>query len=102
MPLNAPNSPYMNICFEHRADRPNAQSRFIIRLVATFDNQRLRLSTGEKCRAAEWNDKSGWFRKSFSDLDNATIRLNGLRKRDAWRTHTAHYARLASLLLLPC
>jgi integrase/recombinase XerD len=71
----------MNICFERRADRPDTHGRYIIRLVATFDKQRLRLSTGEKCRASEWNDKSGWFRKSFPDLDNATIRLNGLRKR---------------------
>jgi site-specific recombinase XerD len=71
----------MNICFERRADRPDTHGRYIIRLVATFDNQRLRLSTRDKCRAAEWNDKSGWFRKSFPDLDNATIRLNALRKR---------------------
>ena len=59
----------MNITFERRADRPDAQGRYAIRLVATFDNQRLRLATGEKCRAAEWNDKSGWFHKSFGDID---------------------------------
>ncbi|TYZ12617.1 tyrosine-type recombinase/integrase [Hymenobacter lutimineralis] len=71
----------MNTSYERRADRPDAQGRYTIRLVVTFDNQRLRLATKEKCRASEWNDKSGWFRKSFGDLDNATLRLQALRNR---------------------
>ena len=71
----------MNICFERRAERPDAQGRCVIRLVATFDNQRLRFGTGEKCAAPEWNEKTGWFRKSFGDIDNATLRLRALRTR---------------------
>ena len=71
----------MNICFERRSERPDAHGRCVIRLVATFDNQRLRLATGEKCLASEWNEKTGWFRKSFADIDNATLRLRSLRTR---------------------
>ena len=69
----------MNICFERRIERPDAHGRCVIRLVATFDNQRLRFATGEKCVASEWNEKTGWFRKSFGDIDNATLRLRALR-----------------------
>ncbi len=70
----------MNICFERRTERPDAQGRCVIRLVATFDNQRVRFATGEKCVASEWNEKTGWFRKSFGDIDNATTRLRAQRK----------------------
>ena len=70
----------MNICFERRTERPDLHGRCVIRLVATFDNQRLRFGTGEKCVAAEWNEKTGWFRKSFADIDNAALRLRALRK----------------------
>lgn len=71
----------MTITYERRADRPDAEGRAMIRVVATFENQRLRLATGEQCVAADWNKKSAWFRKSFADLDNATERLNALRGR---------------------
>ena len=71
----------MNICFERRAERPDAQKRCVIRLVATFENQRLRLATKEKCLASEWNEDKGWFRKSFPDIDNAEKRLKALRKK---------------------
>ena len=75
-----PHSPAaMNICFERRIERPDVHGRCVIRLVATFDNQRLRFGTGEKCVASEWNEKTGWFRKSFADIDNATLRLRALR-----------------------
>lgn len=30
--------------------------------------------------ATEWNEKTGWFRKSFSDINNAALRLRALRK----------------------
>ena len=78
----------MNICFERRTERPDAAGRCVIRLVATFDNQRLRFATGEKCVASEWNEKTGWFRKSFADIDNATLRLRALRTKveDAYST----------------
>ncbi|OON67297.1 site-specific integrase [Hymenobacter sp. CRA2] len=71
----------MNICFERRAERPDSAGRCVIRLVATFENQRLRLATKEKCLASEWNERTGWFRKSFTDIDNATTRLKDLRDR---------------------
>jgi len=71
----------MNIHFERRTDRPDSQGRCVIHLRATFDNQRLRVATGERCVAADWNKDKGWFRKSFADLDNATDRLRDLRTR---------------------
>ncbi|QKG55204.1 tyrosine-type recombinase/integrase [Hymenobacter sp. BRD128] len=71
----------MNIHFERRSDRPDTQGRCVIHLRATFDGQRLRLATGERCIAADWNDKQSWFRKSFADLDNATLRLKALRNK---------------------
>ena len=71
----------MTTAFERRADRPDSDGRATVRLIATFENQRVRLATGEQCLAADWNKKSGWFRKTFPDLDNATKRLNALRVR---------------------
>ncbi|QKG51411.1 hypothetical protein [Hymenobacter sp. BRD67] len=78
----------MNIHFERRTDRPDTQGRCVIHLRATFDGQGLRLATGEQCIAADWKDKQGWFRKSFTDLDNATLRLKAQRNRleDAYST----------------
>jgi len=71
----------MNIHFERRTDRPDAEGRCAIHLRVIFDGQRLRVATGERCTAADWNDKSNWFRKSFPDLDNASDRLKTLRNR---------------------
>ena len=39
----------------------------------------MRVATGERCTAADWNEKTRWFRKSFTDLDNTTERLRELR-----------------------
>ena len=52
-----------------------------IHLRLIFEGQRLCVATSERYTAADWNAKSNWFRKSFSDLDNATDRLNELWSR---------------------
>ena len=61
----------MIIKFERRTDQPDAAGRCKVYLVATFDGQRLRLSTGERCLAAEWNEEKSRFRKSFSGFQEA-------------------------------
>jgi site-specific recombinase XerD len=69
----------MTIHFERRADRPDSEGLCAIHLRVIFDGQRLRVASGERCTAADWNTKAKWFRRSFGDLDNATERLNNLR-----------------------
>ena len=71
----------MTIHYERRTDRPDADGCCAIHLRAVFEGQRLRVATGERCLAADWNAKTNWFRKSFADLDNATDRLKALRNR---------------------
>ncbi len=71
----------MNIHYERRADRPDSEGHCAIHLRLIFDGQRLRVATRERCKAADWNEKSNWFRKSFADLENATTRLQTLRNR---------------------
>ena len=84
----------MNIHYQRRTDRPDAEGRCAIHLRLFFDGQRSRIATGERCTAAEWNEKANWFRKSFADLDNATERLQSLRNRveDAYSTLRTKYS----------
>ena len=71
----------MKIHYERRADRPDSDGCCAIHIRLVFEGQRLRVATGERCKAADWNVKSGGFRKSFTDLDNAVTRLQKLRNR---------------------
>ena len=71
----------MIIKFERRTDQPDAAGRCKVYLVATFDGQRLRLSTGERCLAAEWNEEKSRFRKSFSGFQEANDVLDALSER---------------------
>ena len=61
----------MIIKFERRTDQPDAAGRCKVYLVATFDGQRLRISTGERCLASEWNEEKSRFRKSLSGSQEA-------------------------------
>ena len=71
----------MIIKFERRTDQPDAAGRCKVYLVATFDGQRLRLSTGERCLAAEWNEEKSRFRKSFSGFQEANDVLDALSEK---------------------
>jgi len=68
----------MIIKFERRTDQPDAAGRCKVYLVATFDRQRLRLSTGERCLVSEWNEEKSRFRKSFSGFQEANDVLDAL------------------------
>lgn len=68
----------MIIKFERRTDQPDAAGSCKVYLVATFDGQRLRLSTGERCLVSEWNDEKSRFRKSFSGYQEANDVLEAL------------------------
>ena len=73
----------MIIKFERRTDQPDAAGRCKVYLVATFDGQRLRLSAGERCLAAEWNGDKGRFRKAFSGFQDANDGLDAFQERVA-------------------
>ena len=61
----------MIIKFERRTDQPDAAGRCKVYLAATFEGQRLRLSTKERCLASEWNEEKGCFRKSLNGSQEA-------------------------------
>ncbi|WP_162550343.1 hypothetical protein [Hymenobacter nivis] len=73
----------MIIKFERRTDQPDAAGRCKVYLVATFDGQRLRLSTGERCETAGWFAEKGRFRKSFAGYQDANDVLDALGERVA-------------------
>ncbi len=73
----------MIIKFERRTDQPDAAGRCKVYLVATFDGQLLRLSTGERCAVAEWFAEKGRFRKSFDGYQEANEGLDALGERVA-------------------
>ncbi|MBF9222506.1 site-specific integrase [Hymenobacter ruricola] len=68
----------MTITFERRTDQPDAAGRCLVYVRAAFDGQRLRMSTGERCTASEWNEDKGKFRKSFAGFQEANDRLDAL------------------------
>lgn len=71
----------MTIKFERRTDQPDAAGRCLVHLRAYFDGQRLRISTGERCTAAEWQEEKGKFRKSFTGYQDANDALDALAER---------------------
>ncbi|OGX88575.1 site-specific integrase [Hymenobacter glacialis] len=68
----------MIIKFERRTDQPDAAGRCKVYLVATFEGQRLRLSTKERCLASEWNEEKSRFRKSLNGSQEANGVLDAL------------------------
>ena len=73
----------MIIKFERRTDQPDAAGRCKVYLVATFDGQRRRISTGERCLTTEWFEEKSRFRKSLSGYREANEVLDALAKRVA-------------------
>ena len=73
----------MIIKFERHTDQPDAAGHCKVYLVATFDGQRLRLSTGERCAAAEWLAEKSRFRKSLNGYQEANEGLDALGERVA-------------------
>lgn len=69
----------MTIKFERRTDQPDAAGRCQVHLRAYFDGQRCRISTGERCTAADWNEDKGRFRKGFDGSQEANDRLDALK-----------------------
>jgi integrase/recombinase XerD len=55
-------------------------------LIATFEGQRLRLSTKERCLASEWNEEKSRFRKSFGGSQEANGVLDALSEQ-VTKTH---------------
>ncbi len=77
----------MEITFELRIDRPDAEGRCTVRLVACFDAHRLRLATSERCTLKQWDVDGQKFRRSFPGYQDANDGLQALsdRVRKAYR-----------------
>ncbi|TDN36052.1 hypothetical protein E4631_03795 [Hymenobacter sp. UV11] len=71
----------MTIKFERRPDQADAAGRCLVHLRAYFDGPRLRISTRERCTAAEWQEEKGKFRKSFTGCQDANDTLHALAER---------------------
>ena len=71
----------MTIQFQHRTENTNEEGSAVIYLVAHFNQKRLRLSTGEKCLPAQWDDRRQQFRRSYPGYQEANELLAALAAR---------------------
>lgn len=86
----------MDVTFELRTDRPDADGRCAVRLVARFDNHRLRIATPERCNVKQWDAGEQKFRRSFPGYQDA----NDFLQSEAERVQQA-YRRLRSVNIHP-
>ena len=71
----------MTIQFQQRTQNTDAAGRSVVYLVAHFNQQRLRLSTNEKCLPAQWDEKRQQFRRSYPGFQEANELLAALSAR---------------------
>ncbi|UOQ51760.1 site-specific integrase [Hymenobacter cellulosivorans] len=71
----------MTIQFHHRTENTDAAGCSVVYLIAHFNQQRLRMSTNEKCLPSQWDAKRQQFRRSYPGFQEANELLASLSAR---------------------